>query len=84
MLYPRVEFEKFTAKDLGYTSKLNGHFEIALAVENYDAVDAAYNKIVAKGGKPVVAPITCPWRQRTCYIADPEDNLVEIGSFNAE
>lgn len=84
MLYPRVEFEKFTAKDLGYTSKLNGHFEIALAVENYDAVDAAYNEIVAKGGKPVVAPVTCPWGQRTCYIADPEDNLVEIGSFNAE
>lgn len=82
MLYPRVEFEKFTAQELGYTSKLDGHFEIALAVENYDAVDAAYNEIVAKGGKPVVAPITCPWGQRTCYIADPEDNLIEIGSFN--
>ena len=24
------------------------------------------------------------WGQRTCYIADPEGNLVEIGSFNKE
>jgi extradiol dioxygenase family protein len=22
-----------------------------------------------------------PWGQRTCYIADPEGNLIEIGSF---
>lgn len=26
--------------------------------------------------------ITEPWGQRTCYIADPEGNLIEIGSFN--
>lgn len=25
---------------------------------------------------------TEPWGQRTCYIADPEGNLIEIGSFN--
>ncbi|MBE5899317.1 MAG: hypothetical protein E7279_06910 [Lachnospiraceae bacterium] len=23
-----------------------------------------------------------PWGQRTCYIADPEGNLIEIGSWN--
>ena len=27
-------------------------------------------------------PETEPWGQRTCYIADPEGNLIEIGSFN--
>ena len=27
-------------------------------------------------------PTTEPWGQRTCYIADPEGNLIEIGSFN--
>lgn len=27
-------------------------------------------------------PTTEPWVQRTCYIADPEGNLIEIGSFN--
>ena len=23
-----------------------------------------------------------PWVQRTCYIADPEGNMIEIGSWN--
>lgn len=27
-------------------------------------------------------PTTEPCGQRTCYIADPEGNLIEIGSFN--
>jgi len=27
-------------------------------------------------------PIAEPWGQRTCYIADTEENLIEIGSFN--
>jgi catechol 2,3-dioxygenase-like lactoylglutathione lyase family enzyme len=22
-----------------------------------------------------------PWGQRTCYVADPDGNLIEIGSF---
>ena len=32
--------------------------------------------------RPVCA--TEPWGQRTCYIADPEGNLIEIGSFTNE
>ena len=31
-----------------------------------------------------MATTTEPWGQRTCYIADPEGNLVEIGSFVKE
>jgi catechol 2,3-dioxygenase-like lactoylglutathione lyase family enzyme len=23
-----------------------------------------------------------PWGQRTCYVADPDGNLIEIGSFS--
>ena len=37
---------------------------------------------VSKGAEPVLEPTTEPWGQRTCYIADPEGNLIEIGSFN--
>ena len=29
----------------------------------------------------IMEPTTEPWGQRTCYIADPEGNLIEIGSF---
>jgi catechol 2,3-dioxygenase-like lactoylglutathione lyase family enzyme len=32
----------------------------------------------------VMPPTTEEWGQRTCYIADPEGNLIEIGSFTGE
>ena len=45
-------------------------------------MDEEFKKIVAKGAHLVLEPTTEPWGQRTCYIADPEGNLIEIGSFN--
>ena len=33
------------------------------------------------GVKSVFQPTTMPWGQRTCYVSDPEGNLLEIGSF---
>ena len=33
------------------------------------------------GAKSVLPPTTEPWGQRTCYVADPDGNLIEIGSF---
>lgn len=82
LLYGRKDFEGMTGKKFGYAPETNGHFEIALGVENYAAVDRAYADVLAKGGKAVMPPTTEPWGQRTCYIADPEGNLIEIGSFN--
>ncbi len=61
---------------------LNGHFEIALYVDTFEEVDSEYAKAVEKGAQSVLEPTTEPWGQRTCYIADPEGNLIEIGSFN--
>ena len=34
------------------------------------------------GATSVLEPELEPWGQRTCYIADPEGNLIEIGSWN--
>ena len=84
LMYGRRDFEKMTGKEFEYVKGFNGHFEIALSVENYAAVDRAFKQVVAKGAKPVLEPTTEPWGQRTCYIADPEGNLIEIGSFNKE
>ena len=39
-------------------------------------------KAVNRGAVSVLEPETEPWGQRTCYIADPEENLIEIGSLN--
>ncbi len=57
-------------------------FEIALYVDTFDEVDRMFNNAVNKGAIPVLAPEIEPWGQRTCYIADPEGNLIEIGSWN--
>ncbi len=81
LLYRRTDFEAMTHQNFSYCSGINGHYEIALSVENYAAVDEAFLAVTAAGGQVVMAPATQPWGQRTCYIADPEGNLVEIGSF---
>ena len=82
LLYGRKDFEKMTSRKYEYLKGLNGHFEIALYVDTFNEVDDAYKKAVSKGAASVLAPVTEPWGQRTCYIADPEGNLIEIGSFN--
>lgn len=81
LLYRRSDFERMTGRRYAYADGLNGHYEIALSVEDYAAVDRAFASVVTAGGTPVMAPATEPWGQRTCYVADPEGNLVEIGSF---
>ena len=82
LLYGRKDFEKLTHRRYEYVRGLNGHCEIALYVDSFEAVDAAYRRAVDSGATPVLAPETEPWGQRTCYIADPEGNLIEIGSWN--
>ena len=82
LLYRRTDFEKMTNRSFGYADKINGHFEIALSVDNFEAVDLIFKEVVSKGAIPVMEPTTEPWGQRTCYIADPEGNLIEIGSFH--
>ena len=81
LFYGRQDFEKMTGRGFGYAGGINGHFEIALSVESFGAVDRAFAEVTAKGGQAVMPPTTEPWGQRTCYIADPEGNLIEIGSF---
>ena len=82
LLYGRKDFEKMTSRKYEYIKGLNGHTEIALYVDSFKEVDAEYEKAISKGAVSVLEPVTKPWGQRTCYIADPEGNLIEIGSFN--
>ena len=82
MLYERNNFEKMTSRKYKYLKGINGHFEIALYVDTFEEVDIEFNKAVAKGATSILEPTTEPWGQRTCYISDPEGNLIEIGSFN--
>ena len=81
MLYERKNFERMTGRVYEYLKGFNGHYEIALKVDSFAEVDKTFSEVITRGAKPVMAPETMPWGQRTCYIADPEGNLIEIGSF---
>lgn len=82
LLFGRNDFEKMTDRKYEYVKGLNGHFELALYVDTFEEVDAAFRLAVESGAAPVMEPTAEPWGQRTCYIADPEGNLIEIGSWN--
>ncbi len=40
-----------------------------------------YQHALTNGTASVLPPTTEPWGQRTCCIADPDCNLIEIVSF---
>lgn len=82
MLYERKNFEQMTSRKYEYLKGINGHFELALYVDTFEEVDLEYAKAIEGGARSVLEPTTEPWGQRTCYLADPEGNLIEIGSFN--
>ena len=82
LLYGRKDFEKMTNRKYEYLKGVNGHFELALYVDTYEEVDKEYERVIGMGAEPILEPTTEPWGQRTCYIADPEGNLIEIGSWN--
>ncbi|MCH4191475.1 MAG: VOC family protein [Butyrivibrio sp.] len=82
LLYGRKDFENMTGRTYEYVNGLNGHTEMALYVDTFNEVDAEFKNAVDKGATPVLEPTTEPWGQRTCFIADPEGNIIEIGSWN--
>jgi len=82
LLYGRKDFEEMTNRRYDYIKGINGHSEIALYVDTFEEVDSEYQKAIDNGAAPILEPTTEPWGQRTCYIADPEGNLIEIGSWD--
>ena len=51
-------------------------------LDSFEEVDSTFKRVTESGATPVLEPTTEPWGQRTCYIADPEGNLIEIGSWD--
>lgn len=81
IMFPRTAFEQMTHREYSYSQGLNGTVELAFHVPTFKDVDEEYARVIASGAKSVFSPQTMPWGQRTCYIADPEGNLIEIHSF---
>lgn len=81
LLFPRKDFEEMVSNEFSYPEGLNGTMEISLDVPSFADVDDEFENAVSLGARPVLAPTTEPWGQRTCYVADPDGNLIEISSF---
>lgn len=81
LLFPRREFEVMVSRAFAYPDDVNGTMEISFDVPTYADVDREFKSAVTQGAKPVLEPTTEPWGQRTCYVADPDGNLIEISSF---
>lgn len=82
ILFPREAIEEMTQRKFTYPSSINGTMELSFDVPTYADVDKEYERAVSMGATSVFEPTTEPWGQRTCYVADPEGNLIEISSFN--
>ena len=82
LLYGRKDFETLTGKRYEYLKGVNANSEMALYVDSFSQVDEEYQKAIDNGATSLLEPTTEPWGQRTCFIADPEGNIIEIGSWN--
>ena len=81
LLFPREAIEEMTGNKFTYPTGINGTMEVSFDVPTFADVDKEYDRAVSMGAKPIMQPTTEPWGQRTCYVADPEGNLIEISSF---
>ena len=82
-LYSRKEFVKAFGESYVPPKGLNQSFELALWLPTYADVDAEYERLLKLGlNFPSGEPITYDFGIRNFYIADPEGNLIEIGSTN--
>lgn len=81
-MYERAKLPELLGREPSYPTGLNGTFELAIDLPRFADVDPEYARVVAAGAQPVYAPRDEPWGMRSSMVADPEGNLIEIGSWN--
>lgn len=80
-MYSRKAFTEAIGESYISPQGINQTFEIALWLGCFTDVDVEYERLLKLGvSLPTGEPITFPWGIRSFYVADPEGNLVEIGS----
>ena len=82
-MYSREQFVKAIGESYVPPKGINQSFEIALWLPSFADVDAEYERLSKLGLRfPTGESITYPFGIRNFYVADPEGNLLEIGSTN--
>ncbi|RKD35393.1 VOC family protein [Lacrimispora algidixylanolytica] len=82
-MYSREAFVQAIGESYVPPKGINQTFEIALWLPCFADVDAEYVRLLKLGVQfPTGEPITYPFGIRNFYAADPEGNLLEIGSMS--
>lgn len=81
-MYERSRLRELLGRPFGEPVGLNGTFELAIDLPRFEDVDVEYARLVAAGATAVTPPRDEPWGMRSSYVADPEGNLIEVGSWN--
>lgn len=80
-MYSRQQFAKAMGEAYLPPKGINQTFEIALWLPRFADVDAEYERLSKLDVRfPAGEPITYSFGIRNFYVADPEGNLLEIGS----
>lgn len=80
-MYSREQFVKAIGEYYMPPKGMNQTFEVTLWLPRYSDVDLEYARLSKLGVRfPAGAPIAYPFGIRNFYVADPEGNLLEIGS----
>ncbi|HWK80146.1 MAG TPA: VOC family protein, partial [Thermomicrobiales bacterium] len=80
-MYSRKQFAAAIGETYTPPKGINQTFEIALWLPRFADVDAEYERLSTLDVRfPTGEPITFPFGIRNFYVADPEGNLLEIGS----
>lgn len=80
-MYSRKQFVQAIGEHYAAPKGINQTFEIALWLPSYADVDAEYARLSKLDLRfPTGKPMTFSFGIRNFYVADPEGNLLEIGS----
>lgn len=80
-MYSRKQFAQAIGESYVPPKGINQTFEIALWLPSFADVDAEYERLSKLDLQfPTGAPMTFSFGIRNFYVADPEGNLLEIGS----
>lgn len=82
-MYDRKSFVQAIGEEYLPPKGINQTFEIALWLPSFSDVDKEYQRLSKLDVQfPAGEPITYPFGIRNFYVADPEGNLLEVGSTN--
>jgi lactoylglutathione lyase len=81
-MFERAQLPDLLGQPPTFPNGLNGTFELAIDLPASPDVDREFERVVKAGARPVYDPRDEPWGMRSSMVADPDGNLIEIGSWN--